>query len=49
MAPLLQVENLRKSFGSLEVLRGMDLSVQKGETVVIIGGSGSGKSTSSDA
>jgi ABC-type polar amino acid transport system ATPase subunit len=43
--PILQVIGLHKSFGSLEVLKGIDLSVTKGELVFIIGPSGSGKST----
>ena len=43
--PLIRVESLRKSFGSLEVLKGIDLSVKSGEVVTIIGASGSGKST----
>ena len=43
--PLIRVEGLRKSFGSLEVLKGIDLSINPGEVVTIIGASGSGKST----
>jgi phospholipid/cholesterol/gamma-HCH transport system ATP-binding protein len=39
-----RVEQLHKSFGSKEVLRGIDLSIQRGETMVILGASGSGKS-----
>ena len=42
---LIRVEGLRKSFGSLEVLKGIDLAVNPGEVVTIIGASGSGKST----
>jgi polar amino acid transport system ATP-binding protein len=45
MKEILRVENLHKNFGSNEVLRGIDLTVQEGETVVLIGSSGSGKST----
>lgn len=43
--PILQTENLHKSFGSNEVLKGISLSVFPGEVVCIIGPSGSGKST----
>ncbi|MBE6037991.1 MAG: amino acid ABC transporter ATP-binding protein [Anaerofustis stercorihominis] len=42
---MIRVENLKKHFGELEVLRGIDFEVQKGEVVCIIGPSGSGKST----
>lgn len=44
-SPLIRLEGLRKSFGSLEVLRDIDLDVMPGEVVTIIGASGSGKST----
>jgi polar amino acid transport system ATP-binding protein len=42
---VVRVEDLHKSFGGLEVLRGVDMEVRKGEVVVIFGRSGSGKST----
>ncbi|MFC0219571.1 polar amino acid transport system ATP-binding protein [Pseudochelatococcus lubricantis] len=42
---MIEIENVRKSFGPLEVLKGVSLAVQKGEVLSIIGGSGSGKST----
>lgn len=43
--PLLKLAGIRKSFGTFEVLKGIDLDVSKGEVVSIIGASGSGKST----
>ncbi len=43
--PALHIEGLHKSFGSLEVLRGIDLTVAQHEVVCLIGASGSGKST----
>ncbi len=43
--PAVRLVDLHKSFGSLEVLRGIDLDVQRGEVVCVIGPSGSGKST----
>ncbi|MDO8914761.1 MAG: amino acid ABC transporter ATP-binding protein [Coriobacteriia bacterium] len=43
--PIVRIQDLHKSFGSLEVLKGVDLEVTKGEVVVILGPSGSGKST----
>lgn len=42
---MIEIENVRKSFGALEVLKGIDLTVSKGEVLTVIGGSGSGKST----
>ena len=45
MSEVLRLENLHKSFENLEVLRGIDLTVARGEVIVVIGASGSGKST----
>jgi polar amino acid transport system ATP-binding protein len=45
MSTLLAVEDLHKSFGKLEVLRGIDLELEEHEVVCLIGASGSGKST----
>lgn len=42
---MLEVKNLKKSFGTNEVLKGIDFKVDKGEVVVILGASGSGKTT----
>ena len=42
---LIKTENLQKSFGKIEVLKGINTEIKKGEVVVIIGPSGSGKST----
>jgi polar amino acid transport system ATP-binding protein len=42
---MIQVRNLRKSFGTLQVLKDLSFSVEKGEVVVVLGPSGSGKST----
>ena len=44
-APTLELEGVRKSFGKLEVLRGVDLMLAEHEVVCLIGASGSGKST----
>ncbi len=43
--PILRLEGLRKSFGDLEVLKGVSLDVHQGEVIAIVGVSGSGKST----
>jgi polar amino acid transport system ATP-binding protein len=45
METLLKIENLKKSFGKLEVLKGLSTEIRKGEVVVMIGPSGGGKST----
>jgi polar amino acid transport system ATP-binding protein len=45
MQEVLRLEGLRKSFGALEVLAGIDLTVRRGERIAILGASGSGKST----
>ncbi len=42
---MIEVDKVHKSFGSLQVLKGVSLTVRKGEVVTVIGGSGSGKST----
>lgn len=42
---MIKVKNLKKSFGSLDVLKGIDYEIKQGQVVSIIGPSGSGKST----
>jgi len=44
-APIVRVAGLHKSFGSLEVLKGVDMQINAGEVIVVFGRSGSGKST----
>ena len=44
-APRLQVQGIRKTFGQNAVLKGINLSVDAGEVVALIGGNGAGKST----
>lgn len=43
--PILEVKNLKKSFGQTEVLKGIDFTLEKGEVLSIIGSSGGGKTT----
>lgn len=43
--PMIEIRQLKKSFGSLEVLRDISFSVERGDVIAIIGSSGSGKST----
>ena len=42
---MIEIKNIRKSFGELEVLKGIDLTIDKGEVVSIVGPSGAGKTT----
>ena len=42
---ILSIRGLKKSFGELEVLKGVDLDIKKGEKIVLLGPSGCGKST----
>ena len=42
---MIDVINLKKSFNGIEVLKGIDITINKGDIVVVIGPSGSGKST----
>jgi len=44
-APVIELKNIHKSFGSLEVIKGIDLVASKGDVTALIGSSGSGKST----
>ena len=42
---IIKVKNLKKSFGYNHVLKGIDIEIEEGEVVVVVGSSGSGKST----
>ena len=42
---MLQIKNLHKSYGNLDVIKGLDLEIADGQVVAVIGPSGSGKST----
>ena len=42
---MLEIHDLQKSFGDLHVLKGIDLNIQKGDVVAVLGSSGSGKTT----
>ena len=42
---MIEIKNVRKSFGPIEVIKGVDLTIEKGEVLCLIGASGSGKST----
>ena len=42
---MIDIKNIKKSFGSLQVLKGIDLHIDKGEVVSIVGPSGAGKTT----
>ena len=43
--PVIEIKNLHKAYGHLEVLKGVDITAHRGDVVSLIGSSGSGKST----
>ena len=45
MAPILEVRNLRKKFGGLDILKDVNVGIDRGEFLVLVGPSGCGKST----
>jgi len=44
--PMIEMRGVKKAFGSREILRGVDIEIRRGETMVLLGGSGTGKSVS---
>lgn len=42
---MIKLQNIHKRFGDSEILKGIDIEIEKGEIIVIIGSSGTGKST----
>ena len=44
-SPILQASNIHKAYGDIEVLKGIDIHVDKGEIISVVGASGAGKST----
>lgn len=46
MTSMIELRGLKKAFGTREILRGVDIEIRKGETMVLLGGSGTGKSVS---
>ncbi|MBL8019480.1 MAG: ABC transporter ATP-binding protein [Leptospirales bacterium] len=46
MSAMIEMRGVKKAFGSREILRGVDIDIRKGETMVLLGGSGTGKSVS---